>query len=162
MEAFSATIYNLGINPVVDPPDDVLTVIFEQAGRSRGPVPVRGKINGSEFLQTLVRYAGAWRLYVNGPMLRESGLSVGDIAKVEIEFDPRPREVPMPPRLKAAFRKNTAARKAFESLPPSRQKEILRYIGSLKAAESIERNVARVIAQLSGSDDEPPVFMRKR
>ena len=96
-----------------------------------------------------------------GPMLKESGLSVGDIAKVEIELDTRTREVPMPPRLKAEFRKNAAARKAFESLPASRQKEILRYIGSLKAEDSIERNVARVISQLAGSDDDPPAFIRK-
>ena len=163
MYTFSATIYKIGINPVVDMPDEVLTAIFEQASRSKGPVPVRGTINGAEFLQTLMKYQGAWRLYINGPMLKDSGLSVGDIANIEIEFDPRPREEPMPPKLRAAVRKNANARKAFDLLPPSRRKEILRYINSLKSADSIERNVARVISQLSGSsDDEPPAYMRKR
>ena len=163
MYTFSATIYKIGINPVVDTPDEVLKAIFEQAGRSKGPVPVRGTINGAEFLQTLMKYQGAWRLYINGPMLKDSGLSVGDIANIEIEFDPRPREEPMPPKLRAAVRKNANARKAFDLLPPSRRKEILRYINSLKSADSIERNVARVISQLSGSsDDEPPAYMRKR
>lgn len=162
MQRFSAEIYKIGINPVVDPPDDVLNAIFEQAAKDKGPIPIRGVLNGAPFIQTLVRYAGAWRLYINGPMLKDSGLAVGDIARVEIEFDARPREVPMPPKLQAAFRNSVAARKAFEILPPSRQKEILRYIGSLKSADSIERNVARVISQLSGNDDEPPAFMRKR
>lgn len=162
MQRFSAEIYKIGINPVVDPPDDVLKAIFEQAAKDKGPIPVRGVLNGAPFVQTLVRYAGAWRLYINGPMLKDSGLTVGDIAKVEIEFDPRPREAPMPPKLRAAFRKSATARKLFESLPPSRQKEILRYIGSLKSDESIERNVERVISQLLGGNEEPPAFMRKR
>ena len=163
MYTFSATIYKIGINPVVDTPDEVLKAIFEQAGRSKGPVPVRGTINGAEFLQTLMKYQGAWRLYINGPMLKDSGLSVGDIANIEIEFDPRPREEPMPPKLRAAVRKNANARKAFDLLPPSRRKEILRYINSLKSDDSIDRNVARVISQLSGSsDDEPRAYMRKR
>lgn len=162
MQRFSTQIYKIGINPVVDPPDDVLLAIFEQAGKDKGPIPVKGVLNGASFIQTLVLYAGAWRLYINGRMLKDSGLSVGDIAEVELEYDPRPREVPMPSKLRTAFRKSATARKTFENLPPSRQKEILRYIGSLKSADSIERNVARVISQLSGSDDEPPAFMRKR
>ncbi len=34
MLSFSAVIYKLGIDPVVDPPHEVLNLIFEQAGRS--------------------------------------------------------------------------------------------------------------------------------
>jgi hypothetical protein len=62
MQKFSATIYKIGINPVVDPPDGVMTAIFAAAGRRKGPIPVRGRLNGAEFVQTLVRYRGAWRL----------------------------------------------------------------------------------------------------
>src|SRR5215204_6244451 len=102
MPRFSKPIYKIGINPVVDPPEAILNTIFAQAGRSKGPIAVRGKLNGAEFIQTLVKFRGAWRLYINGPMLKESGLEVGDIAKVEIEFDPRPRKVSMPAALAAA------------------------------------------------------------
>ena len=116
MQRFSAEIYKVGINPVVDPPEAVLSAIFRQAEKDKGPIPVKGVLNGSEFTQTLVKYAGAWRLYINGPMLKNSGLSVGDQAKIEIEFDPRPREEPMPAKLKAELRKNANARKAFEEL----------------------------------------------
>lgn len=160
MYTFTALIYKLGINPVVDTPDEVLNELFEQAGRSKGPVPVRGKINGTEFLQTLVKYQGVWRLYINGPMLKSSKLVVGDIADIEIEFDPLPREEPLPPKLKVVFRRNITARKAFELLPPSRRKEILRYLNSLKSDDSIDRNIGRVMSQLAGNDDEPPAFMR--
>ena len=132
MAKFRAAIYKIGINPVVDPPEDVLQALFEQAGKSKGPIPVCGRLNGAEFIQTLVKYQGAWRLYINDPMLKASGLKVGDTAHVEIEYDPRQRNVPMPKKFALALSKNKIAKEAFDSLPPSRQKEILRYLGSLK------------------------------
>ena len=94
MVKFTATIYKIGINPVVDPPDNVLNAIFGQARRSKGPIRVCGLINGAGFIQTLIKYQGAWRLYINGEMLKAAGLIVGDTANVELKFDPRPREVP--------------------------------------------------------------------
>lgn len=150
MPRFLNAIYKIGINPVVDPPDSVMKIIFAQAGRSRGPIAVCGKLNGAEFVQTLVKYKGAWRLYINGPMLKSSGLKVGDVAKINIEFDPKPRDVAMPPALADGLRKDKKARAAFDNLPPSRQKEILRYIGSLKTEASIDKNVGRVIGHLRG------------
>src|SRR5688572_33402390 len=132
MQKFSAEIYKIGINSVVDPPDSVLQTLFEAAGRSRGPIPVAGRLNGRDFIQTLVRYRGAWRLYINGPMLKDSALAVGDVAEVEIEFDPRTRDVPVPEALATEFRKDSRVKIAFDKLSPSRQKDILKYIGSLK------------------------------
>lgn len=148
MPRFSATIFKVGINPVVDPPVSVLDAIFKKAGRSRGPIPVRGKLNGAEFVQTLVKYAGSWRLYINGPMLKESGTNVGDEVRIEIEFDPRPRDVTIPKSLEIALRDDFRAQVALEKLPPSRRKEIFRYISSLKSADAIEKNVEKVIRQL--------------
>src|SRR4029453_4928524 len=106
---FTSVIYRLGINPVVDPPEDVLQALFAQAGRSKGPIRVCGKLNEAEFVQTLVRYKGAWRLYINGQMLTDSGLKGGDSAEIEIVFDPRPRDVPMPEELKAALQRDDKA-----------------------------------------------------
>jgi hypothetical protein len=148
MISFRSQIYKLGINPVVDPPDKVLAAVFATAGKSKSPIPVRGRINGREFIQTLVKFRGVWRLYINSPMLKSSELEVGDIADIEIEFDPRPREVAMPPELATALQRNAKARTAFGELTPSRQKEILRYIGSLKSPEAITKNVERVFDQL--------------
>ena len=150
MPRFSKPIYKIGINPVVDPPEAILNTVFDQAGRSRGPIPVRGKLNGAGFIQTLVRFRGAWRLYINGPMLKDSGLKVGDTAEVDIEFDPRPRQVPMPEALTAALRKKKKAKVVFDELPPSRKKEICKYIGSLKSDAAIQKNVERILKILSG------------
>src|SRR5688572_11023224 len=128
MVKFSFKIYKIGINPVVDPPDEALTAVFEQAGRSKGAIPIRGSLDGAEFIQTLVKYQGAWRLYINGEMLKSSGLKVGDTATVEMAFDPRPREVPVPPKFARVLRADKRAKAEFDALSPSRQKEILRYL----------------------------------
>ncbi len=156
MVVFSASIYKLGINPVVDPPEDVLSAIFDASGRSKGPIPVRGTLNGARFIQTLVRFKGAWRLYINGTMLRDSGLSVGDVATIEIEFDPDPRDVAVPETFDQALRGDEKARRAFAGLSPSRQKEILKYLGALKTSEALEKNVERVLQQLRDSSANEP------
>jgi hypothetical protein len=150
MESFTAEVLIIGINPYVGVPEDVLSALFEQAGKSKGPIPVRGTLNGKRFLQTLVKYQGAWRLYLNTPMRQESGIDVGDDATVEIEFDPEPRIVPINPKLARGLSKNMEAKAAFEKLAPSRQKEILRYLNSMKTEESLTRNVEKVIQYLSG------------
>lgn len=154
MAKFSGKIYKIGINPVVDPPEKLLKAIFVEAGKSTGPIPVCGRLNGAEFIQTLVKYGGKWRLYINGPMLADSGLKVGDMAKIEIEFDPRPREVPMPPAFEKALKKDKVAAEQFDKLAPSRQKEICKYLGSLKTEESISKNVEKLMKNLRGDKSE--------
>src|SRR5512142_1578766 len=120
MPAFRARIEILGVNPFVPVPAAVLGAIFARAGRDRGPIPVRGTLDGAPFQQTLVRYAGAWRLYTNLAMLKAAGsLAVGDIAAVTLEVDPRPRTWPMPRALARALAADPAARSAYRALAPS-------------------------------------------
>jgi hypothetical protein len=152
MRAFSTKIYKIGINPYVLIPPAVLKEIFKQANKTKGPIPVCGKLNGYLFIQTLVKYSGKWRLYLNGPMRKAARIDVGDIATVKIEFDPRPREIEMHQKLKAALEKNKKAKTIFSQLPPSRQKEIIRYIGFLKSEEAVDKNVKRAIGFLSGKE----------
>jgi len=161
MIKFTSEIYRLGINPVIDPPDDVLQLVFAQAGKAKGPIPVRGTVNGADFIQTLIKYQGAWRLYINGQMLKDSGSKVGDTARIEIEFDPRPRDVSMPSHLKAALGRDKKAKKAFGALSPSRQKEIFRYVNSLRTEESIARNVDKIIRQMKGDETVKPLAVMR-
>ena len=160
---FTARIYKIGINPVVDPPENVLAMIFAQADRSKGPIPVRGKLNGAEYIQTLVKFRGVWRLYVNGEMLKASRLKVGEEAKIVLGFDPRPRDVPVPKRFSEELKRSPKARQQFDNLMQSRRKEILRYLGSLKTEKSLERNIEKLIQQLSGKTvDKLHVVLRKK
>ena len=150
MKSFSAEIFIIGINPYVLLPEVVLQSLFKQGGKDKGAIPVRGTLNGNAFTQTLVKYSGKWRLYLNTPMRKAAGIDVGDIANVKIEYDPEARIILMHPKLQEALAKNKKAKTAFEKLTPSRQKEILRYIGSLKNEESVITNVERVIKNLLG------------
>jgi hypothetical protein len=152
MNSFSAKIFKIGINPYVLIPATILKEIFKQAEKNKGPIPVCGTINEKKFTQTLIKYSGKWRLYLNTPMRKSAGIDVGDIANIEISFDPGDRTTPMHPKLKSALEKNKKALAEFNNQVPSRKKEILRYINSLKTEESLERNIKRAIGFLTGKD----------
>ena len=83
-------------------------------------------------------------------MRKAARKDVGDTIEVQIDFDAKPRITPMHPKLKKAFKENQSAKRAFEKLSSSRQKEILRYINFLKSEESIDKNVQRAISHLAG------------
>ena len=160
MKTFTTTIQIIGINPYVLLPPAVLDYLLKQFGKQKGQVPVRLSINKTDFIQTLVRYAGEWRLYLNGPMRKTAGKDVGDEITISIEYDPSERETPVHPKLQQALQTHKEAKQKFDLLPPSRQKEIARYINNLKSEEAIERNIHRAIQFLSGNGrfigrDEP-------
>lgn len=147
---YSAKIQIIGVNPYVPVPASILKTIFKQANKSKGSIPVRGTIDGHPYIQTLVRYSGKWRLYLNTPMRKSAKKDVGDLIEVHIEFDPVERIIPIHPKLLKALGLNKKAKETFEKLSPSRQKEIARYIGSLKTEDSRDRNITRAIGFLSG------------
>jgi hypothetical protein len=150
--SFRAKIDIIGINPFVLIPENVLASVFEQAGKSKGAIPVIMTIDGHAFPQNLVKYAGDWRLYLNQPMRTAAGKELGATATFTVEFDPSDRSIPMHPLLKKALNGNKAAKEKFEALPPSRQKEIVRYIASLKTEESVVRNIGRALGFLTGKE----------
>jgi hypothetical protein len=147
---FNATIALLGINPYVSVPGPTLKRLFLAAGRDKSPIPVKVTIEGINYCQTLVRYQGDWRLYLNTPMRKAACKNVGDRLKLSVQFDPSPREERLPTEFKQALKKDATARLAFEQLSPSRQKEIVRYLNTLKTKLALERNVATVLLHLRG------------
>ncbi len=147
---FKARLALIGINPFVFVPARVLKSIFLQAGKDKGPIPVCGTLNGAPYRQTLVRYGGDWRLYVNTVMLKNSPQKLGETVQVTIQFDPELRTVAPHPKWVTALNRHPKAKQVFESLPPSRRKEIVRYISGLKTEASVERNIKRAVAFLLG------------
>ncbi len=150
MWTFTAKLDIIGINPYVSVPEKILYEIQSQAGKDKGPIPIKGTLNGKQFRQTLVKYSGAWRLYVNLAMLENSPKRIGETLAVTIALDTADRSIRPHPKLVAALTQNKVAKKRFESLAPYRQKEIIRYISFLKTEASIERNVAKAIDFLLG------------
>lgn len=147
---WTAELELLGINPFVQVPEAILKAIFKQSGRDKSPIPIKGLINKKRYRQSLVKYRGAWRLYVNTTMLKNSPDRIGEKITVSIAHDPTDRSIPIHPKLLTALDQNKEAKAVFEGLPPSLQKEIVRYISFLKTEESIDKNVARAIDFLLG------------
>ena len=152
MDKIKAKLELIGINPYILLPDKVLISLFKQAGKEKGPIQIRGIINDKPYVQTLVKYRGAWRLYVNMTMLKDSPKRIGETIEITVEFDPAKRVIELHPKLKAALEKNKVAKTVFENLRPSSQLEIVRYISNLKSEESVDRNVIKAIDFLLGKD----------
>jgi hypothetical protein len=148
--SFQTAIEIIGINPYVEVPEAILTEIFIQAGKNKGHIPVSGTVNKSPYQQTLLKYSGLWRLYINTVMLRDSPKRVGETIEVTIEFDPSDRTIKPHPKLTEALKNNSAAKSKFDQLSPSMQKEIVRYISSLKTEESRIRNIEKAVNFLLG------------
>jgi len=111
-----------------------------------------------------VKYQGKWRLYINGPMLKDSGLKNGDIAHIQIEYDPVSRAVALHPKLRKVLASNKRAKAAYDKLAPYRKKEINRYLGFAKSAKTVDRNVKTIMRHLLGqkADTLHPLMRTRR
>ena len=147
---FLATVEIIGINPFVFVPEAILNAIFEKAAKSKGPIPVKGTVNSIPYTQTLMKFKGEWRLYINTTMLKNSPKRIGEQIAISINYDPEKREIPIHPKLLQALNENKEANTVFQNLRPSLQHEIIRYISHLKIEASIEKNVLKVIDFLLG------------
>ncbi|MFZ1807089.1 MAG: DUF1905 domain-containing protein [Cyclobacteriaceae bacterium] len=150
MRKFKADIAIIGINPFVFVPEKVLESLFAEANNTKGPIPIRGTVNKTPYQQTLVKFRGAWRLYINTRMLDNSPDRIGETVTITIQFDPADRTIPAHPKWVDALNKNKKAKVVFEQLRPSLKKEIVRYISFLKTDASINKNIARAIDFLLG------------
>lgn len=151
---FRAPIALNGINPYV-------LVSAARAARLqpgwRKPMPVTVRINGEPAdgwrINLMPVGDGSFFLYLHEQVRKASGTLVGDTASVTVEFDATYRggpADPMPRWFSTELRKNSAAQKGWKALPPSRKKEIVRYLVRLKSAEARERNVRQALHVLGG------------
>lgn len=152
MLKFIAKIEIIGINPYVLLPEKILNALIEQAGKHKGKIPVRMKIDGHEFTQTLVKYAGHWRLYLHAEMRKAAQKQLGEEVSIEIAYDPEERIVPIHPKLQKALDENPQASEVFAKISPSLRLEIVRYFTFLKTEASIDKNVLRAINFLEGRE----------
>lgn len=152
MFRFKATIENIGVNPFVYVPDEILQQIFIIAGKNKGHIPIKGTINQKPYLQTLVKYDGSWRLYINTSMLKNSPQHIGEIVDITINYDPESREIIPPESFIKALNDNQVAKSIFNKLSNSRKKEIIRYLANLKSEESLHKNIKRAINFLHGNE----------
>lgn len=139
---FSAPIYKIGINPVVDVPER----ISRACGR-RGYVPVEVKLGGKVFRANLVPVGGGrHRLFLNLPMRQAAGRDEGDRIKIVLAPDTASRVLRTPFDLAKAMRA-VGKIKMLAALPPSHRKEIIRWVTGTKNPETRARRIAKVVAE---------------
>lgn len=159
---FPATIRIRGINPYV-PVGRARAAALKPGWR--GPMPVRVRVDGAPSrpwrINMMPDGRGGFYLYLRGDVRAAAGAGVGDRVDVEVSFDAAYRggpAHPMPAWFRAALARAPRARAAWDALPPSRKKEVLRYFAGLKSPEARARNLARAMRALSG---KPTRFMAR-
>lgn len=149
--SFEAKLEIIGINPFVFLPQTVLSEILRRAQKEKGKIPVKGRVNNTDYNQTLLRFKGEWRLYINTTMLKNSPQRIGELLQITIQIDTETRIITPHPKLMQALQNNSVAEKKFNELTPSLKLEIIKYISFLKTEESINRNVEKAINFLMGN-----------
>ena len=133
----------------------------------RKPMPVLVTIDGHPREPARINLMpvgdSSFYLYLNGPIRDASKTAVGDRVVARVAFDTEYRGGPthaMPPSLKTALRTDLRANEVWRAFPPSRQKEILRYLAALRSDSARERNVEKVLSMLK--DARTPFLGRAR
>lgn len=154
--AFTAQINIHGINPYILVSEKRAVLL---KSNWRKPMPVVVQINGKPdkpwHINMMPIGDGSFYLYLHEEVRKASGTKVGDRVKAEVSFDEEYRPGPqhkLSSWFKVSLSKNKKAKKAWDALIPSRQKEILRYFSGLKSKETRDRNLEKVLEVLSGKE----------
>jgi hypothetical protein len=123
----------------------------------RKPMPVLVRINGLPRKPWKINMMpvgdGSFYLYLHNDVRKASRTKVGDQVEVELRLDQEYRggpAHPMPAWFGKALAADASAKAAWDVLPPSRRKEVLRYFSWLKSDVARARNLEKVMAALSG------------
>lgn len=141
---FKATIYQHGINPRVDVPEEI-----SNAFGDRGYVSVRGTMNGVGIRATLVPAGGGRHvMHVNTQMRLRAGVNVGDNVEFSLDRGEKLRTTPMSPELGAALDADPVAKAAWEAWTPARRRRLLTYMNWFRHPDVVQRTVDKTLKRL--------------
>ncbi|MFN8179942.1 MAG: YdeI/OmpD-associated family protein [bacterium] len=160
---FRAKIVKRGSSALVDVPEAVSRAFASQAVGGR--IRFDGKLNRVAVRGTLIP-AGQGRhvLYVNGGMRSAAGVGVGDTVTFEIRAAAA-GTVRAPADLAAALRRVKGARAAWDALPPSHRRELLRYVDDARTeatrARRLEKTVAHALGKPAARGRSTPAVVKR-
>ena len=125
----------------------------EELGRARAPVRVT--IGGFTFRTTVAVYAGRALIGVNRANREAAGVAAGYRVTVELELDPEPREVEVPPELADALGAEPELRAFFDGLSFTHRREYAEWIAEAKREETRRRRAAKALELLRGGVRTP-------
>jgi len=129
----------------------------------RGQIRVKGEMNGFAFQTSLFPTGdGGHFLLVNKKMQSGGHASLGIAARFRLQPDTGDRPVSMPPELEKALGEVRAVRKFFDSLSPSRRRDLCRWVLGVKSDEARRRRASQAAEQLLSTMEAerelPPVL----
>lgn len=151
---FSGIIHIRGSNPYVLVSKETAQALQQDW---RKPMPVIIQVNGQPkepwHINMMPTGDGSFYLYLHAAVRKASQTKVGDIIEVSIEFDKSYHngpQHPIPLLFQSALDQDPLVRSNWEKLPPSRQKEILRYFSFLKSDAALKKNIEKAIRIIRG------------
>ena len=124
-------------------PPEVVTAL----GTSKKPA-VSVTINGYTYRSSVAVLGGKFMISVSAEVREKAGIKGGDEVDVTVELDTAPREVTVPPDLKAALDGDPKAKAFFEKLSYSNKQRIVLPIQDAKTDETRQRRIDKAMASL--------------
>jgi uncharacterized protein YdeI (YjbR/CyaY-like superfamily) len=129
----------------------------------RGQLRVKGEINGFAFRTSLFpTKSGVHFMLVNKKMQAGAKAAPGMKARFRMEPDTEVREAKMPAELLRVFRESRRLQKFYESLNYSSRRDIGRWVGDAKHAETrvrrAEQMAERMMQAMEAERELPPVM----
>jgi hypothetical protein len=118
--------------------------VIADLGAGKRPA-VKVEVNGYEYRSTVAVMGGKFMIGVSAAIRAETGLRAGDPIRVELVVATEPREVDIPPDLRAALKANPGTKAFFESLANSLQRYHIDNINAAKAPETRQRRIDKAI-----------------
>src|SRR5262245_13832954 len=119
---------------------EVPSTIVDGLGSGKRPA-VKVFIKDYMYRSTIATMDGKFMVGVSAEVREKAGVAGGDTVDVDIELDTEQREVPVPPELAKALKRDAAARKAFEGLSNSRKQRLTLPIENGKTDATRQRNL---------------------
>lgn len=125
---------------------------------------IRGTVNGFGFRTSY--FPGTAELgpflMVNKKMLAGAKARRGDRVEITLEPDMEEREVVIPPEFERLLKQDHAFRKWFNTMSPSMRREIGKFVGEPKSAESRQKRAEdmaeRLLSAMEGEQVTPPIL----
>jgi hypothetical protein len=127
----------------VEVPEKVVTDL----GSTRRPL-VRVTINGYMYRSAVAPMGGVYMLGISDEVRKNAGVKAGDVINVDLELDTAPREVTIPPDLKAAIDRDPKAKTFFAGLSDAKKRRIADPIAALKTPETRQRRIEQTVSSL--------------
>jgi hypothetical protein len=129
---------------------------IEDVYGTKGRVKVKAKFDGHPYRGSIANMGtGCHILIVTKEIRKAIGKKTGDVVTVELDVDHDERVVDIPKDLTTLLSKNNEARRFFNQLSYTNQKEYVTWITSAKKKETRVRRLGQIIEKLNAGKKNP-------